>query len=397
MTASLSEKKAQILALTTGDHISTSRVLILFCGSHVAGKFLGECIFWNAVAKRSDRDSFYRTHKEWFDHCALTRNQVDSCRSLLEPHGIITTSLENVPGTEKTCLHYRINWDRFVEKFEEFESTGEPLNRLVSIRNWHKRNNSKGADPLLTVSTPANGQHPCQPLAPPLLTVSTPPANGQHPPLLTVSNASIYRPIIQTNLQTKRILKRARKKNSTAQNFEPEPPKPVTPLPSPTPTTPVVPQPADVGGSRPRRENDSQFAIQPTKRGWLDPYTEILSAIPRPEWLVGVSPLKFHAALEASLLASYSELYTLENGKANTVKIRQTLKNKLKTIEGQEAIADLWEQAQSLATSEKTELDAFAGSIKQQRQSDRPMSARERTRQAGIEWLKSKQEKTYAS
>ncbi len=88
-------------------------------------------------------------------------------------------------------------------------------------------------------------------------------------------------------------------------------------------------------------------------------------------YILQTSPLKFHPALEAAVVMAYGDLYRMANGQANLVKIRSFLRNRSGSVEGLQALDDLWEQAERTATGETTPLDHLAAKATPAKQSSR--------------------------
>lgn len=122
--------------LMSGPKFSHTIAMLDFTGSHAVAVFLGVCIRKHEDAQKVGCDSFPMSHEDWKKLFALTRKQVDNARSLLEPHGIISTQVKG--GGPGRSTYYKLNMSRLEKALHEHTKTGKPLPRLMSLEEWRK-------------------------------------------------------------------------------------------------------------------------------------------------------------------------------------------------------------------------------------------------------------------
>ena len=126
--------KAAVEHPTNSDSVCVPVSLVKFIGCHTHAIFLATCIRKAKDAQAVGCDSFNMTFKDWERTCQLTREQVDGARSLLEPHGVIKTSIW--VNRNDRATNYKVDFDQLELLLAEHTKTGKPLPRLVSVKEW---------------------------------------------------------------------------------------------------------------------------------------------------------------------------------------------------------------------------------------------------------------------
>lgn len=122
--------KDSVLALLFDDPIELDIELVKFCRFNpMIAIFLQECMMADGELRRS--------RKQWEARYCLTKGKLTEARSLLEPHGIVESWVEQ-PGAGSNIMVFRVNWEKLEQALKAFRETGKPLERLVSSKDWRK-------------------------------------------------------------------------------------------------------------------------------------------------------------------------------------------------------------------------------------------------------------------
>ena len=88
--------------------LSVPRIYVEITGSHRAGLFLSQCIFWSDRSYLSD-GWFYKSFKHWKEELILNQHAVETCVNRLSKLDLIETKLDMAAGANVT--HYRVNFE----------------------------------------------------------------------------------------------------------------------------------------------------------------------------------------------------------------------------------------------------------------------------------------------
>lgn len=343
--------RKSVKVLTSGPIVSYTLSALHFTGSESAAVFLSACIYWTEWAEKKGRDSFWKTHAEWEQEFGLSRKQVDTARSLLEPHGILRTWVTR--SKSQSATHYQIDMERLGELAEEYKRTGQPIARLMSHAEWHKTKKTKQSANVPKEHLP-NVPEVQQPNAPKEHLPNVPEVQelmfqkdnlSISTVLTTVITSSKTREERDSEPQvTPPERARSQKKDPPRSEPEPEAIEHQPPQPEPNPSSLVAKEATPVGPNFPPPAAENLQKIVPIRAGNSAANFEARWNRSKHPWILPDG--KIHPAMVASYALSYPGVSRLPNGQINEPMITCVINRKTRSEADLPEMVALWEQAQ---------------------------------------------------
>lgn len=129
MSAKNNNKNKSILSLFSGQKqvLTTPKIYVQLMGSHTAGIFLNQCIFFSGITTRPDGE-FYKTYEDWEEECCLTKRQVLYSANKLKKMGVLITKIKKAKGSP--TVHYTIDSKKVINLIYAFLANNSDDNKM---------------------------------------------------------------------------------------------------------------------------------------------------------------------------------------------------------------------------------------------------------------------------